>query len=297
MYTYKCYRFPSVIMHEYHFKGNYGAKGEKRQPKRNFTPEQVREHNRRHKQKTVQLLILENFKKGDYFTTLTYPKGTRKCLSLVYEDVRVFLDKMRKAYKRRGHIFKFVYRIEIGSRGGAHIHIIMNRIPDTDLLIAGRWKYGHAHNEMISDEDPTYSKLSEYMTKPPTDEAVEVLKSLGESDDLTKLVRYSCSRNLKRPEPETHPYSNRTMRRILNSEIEPTEGFYIDRDVSPPVRGVNPYSGWSYLNYQEIRLTKGVEPEPVRFCECPICHQFTIDNMTCDCQTRKKIRKRGGRHG
>ena len=295
MYEYKCYRYPSVIIHEYHFEGNYGAKGEKRKPKTALTPEQIKAHNQKHKERKVQLLILENFTEGDYYTTLTYLKGTRKCISLVYEDLRAFLDKMRRAYKRRGADLKFISRIEIGSRGGAHIHLILNRIPETDILISSRWKYGHAHNELLTDEDPTYSKLAEYMTKPPTDEAVDILKTLGDSEDLTKLVRYSCSRNLTRPEPEVHRYHNRTMRKILNDDIKPSAGYYIDRDIHPPVRGLNPFNGRTYLTYQEIRLTKGVEAQPVKFCECPICHQFTLDNMTCNCM--QKIRKRGIRHG
>lgn len=294
MYTYKKYKFPSVIMHEYHFTGNYGAKGEKRQPKSNFTPEQIKAHNQKHKEKKVQLLILENFKEGDYYTTLTYPKGTRKCLRLIQDDLKVFLDKMRRAYKRRGSEFRFISRIEIGSKGGAHIHLIINRIQDTDLLIASRWKYGHAHNTTLTDEDPTYGRLAEYMTKPPTEEALKILSTLGDSEDTTKLVRYSCSRNLKRPEPEVRQYRNRSMRKILNGEIRPTDGYFIDKCVHPPVRGVNPFTGRSFLSYQEIRLTGKVKAESVRFCECPVCHQFTLDNVTCNCQ---KIRKRGKRYG
>lgn len=294
MYTYKSYKFPSVIMHEYYFKGNYGAKGEKRKPKREFTPEEIKQHNQKHKEKTVQLLILDNFTEGDYFVTLTYRKDVKKTLPEVNKDVRSFLAKLRRAYKRKSATLKFIYRIEIGSRGGVHIHIILNRIPDTDLLISEKWTNGHAHNELITSEDPTFLKLAEYMTKPPTDKAVEILKIVGQSEDLSKIIRYSCSRNLSRPAPETHTYSNRKMNRILNAEIKPTDGYYIDRDIKPPNRGINPYTGWSYLTYQEIRLTTGVKSSPVRFCECPLCHQFTLDNIVCDC---KKIRKRGARHG
>ena len=296
MYTYKCYKYPSVILHEYYFKGNYGAKGEKRQPRRNFTPEQIKEHNRRHKAKTVQLLILENFKEGDYYTTLTYLRGTRKPISEVNRDFKLFINALRRAYKKRGEELKFIYRLEIGSKGAPHIHIIVNRIQDTDVLIVEKWKYGHSHNMLLNSEDPTFRQLAEYITKPPQEEAIEILKSVGDSEDLTKLVRYSCSRNLKRPTPEVKTYRNRKMNKIFNNDLQPTPGYYIDKDEQTLRRGVNPYTGWSYLTYTEIRLTKGFTADPVKLCECPHCHQFTIDEFGCDCLTRK-IRKRRARYG
>ena len=293
MYRYKEYIFPSLIVHEYHFKGHQGAKGEKRVPKKNITPEQIQAHNQRHKEKKVQFLILENFTKGDYYTTLTYRNGTGKDIGIseVKSDLRAFLDKMRRAYKRRGTALKFISRIEKGSEGGTHIHLIINRVDDTDLLIDRCWEHGRPHNALIDDSDPTMSKLAEYMTKPPSDKAVKKQRALSDTEDASKLIAYSCSRNLKRPVPKEREYSNRNMSKILNADIKPTEGFYIDQDIKPPVKGINPYNGWSYLTYQEIRLTKGIKAEPVRFCECPTCHQFTLNGFICDCYLKKRKRK------
>ena len=200
---------------------------------------------------------------------------------------------MRGAYKRSGACLKFIYRIEKGSEGGTHIHLILNRIDGTDLLIDRYWTHGRPHNELIDDSDPTMSKLAEYMTKPPSEKATQKQRALSDTEDMTKLVAYSCSRNLKRPEPtKEREYSNRSMARILNGEIKPTDGFYIDQDIQPPIKGINPYNGWSYLSYQEIRLTTGIKAPPVRFCECPNCHQFTINGFICDCYTKKRKRTR-----
>lgn len=297
MYIYKKYKYPSVILHEYFFNGNYGAKGEKRKPRRSFTPEEIKKHNQQHKEKMVQLLILENFTKGDYYITLTYPKGvgTEIGISQVKEDFARFIEKLRKIYRKKGQPLRWINRIEVGSGGGKHIHVIINRIPDTDIMALTEqyWEseHGHADHRSINNEDPTYSNLAEYMTKPPSDKAIKKLKAVGDSEDLRSIISYSRSRNLKKPVPVTRKYTNRKMNRVLDGEIKPTDGYYIDRDKKPPHRGINPYNGMSYLSYREIRLEKGIEAQPVKFCECPICHQFTLDFVACDCQLKKK------RHG
>ncbi|MBR1909885.1 MAG: hypothetical protein IJ821_04795, partial [Lachnospiraceae bacterium] len=76
MYRLDIYRFPTSIEREYKFKGNYGAKGEKRQKKQKRTPEDIERQNQYQRTKTVRHLIKANFTEGDYWTTLTYPKET-----------------------------------------------------------------------------------------------------------------------------------------------------------------------------------------------------------------------------
>ena len=53
-----------------------------------------------------------------------------------------FLDKVRRGYKKRGEKFRFIYRVEVGKRGGVHAHILLNRITDADLLVRGGWARG-----------------------------------------------------------------------------------------------------------------------------------------------------------
>ena len=289
-YILDIFRFGSSIEYEYKYKGNYGAKGEKRQPKKKATPEEIAKHNQYNKVKTVRRLIKSNFRKGDYWTTLTYPSGTGKSIKEVTKDLKNFLDRLRRVYKRAGEPCKYIYRIEIGSRGGIHIHIVLNRIPDLDLAIDEKWDHGHTHNELL--DDGTYEELAKYITKQPTESQMKLLKSIADSEDTGKLIRYSCSRNLTRPQPERHIKSAATMKRIFNHDLTPAPGYYIDKNSI--VRGINPYTGMGYLHYQDVILTKGVTAEPVKICECPHCHQFTLDNYECGCQ---KIRKRGKRHG
>lgn len=289
MYRLDIYRFDNSIEYEYKFAGNYGAKGERRQKKQKRTPEDIQRQNQYQKSKTVRRLLKANFSKGDFWTTLTYKAGSSKSIDDVSKDLRNFLDRIKRFYRKQDVPCKYIYRIEIGSRGGIHIHIVLNRIPDLDILIQDKWKEGHVHNELL--DNGTYEELADYIVKPPSEQAMKILKSYTGTEDTGKLIRYSCSRNLIRPEPETHVKSHSTMRKIFNNPLLPSKGFYIDK--SSVRRGVNLYTGMGYLHYQEIRLTDKVKAEPVKICECPVCHQFTLDQFECQCRF-EKIRRRHG---
>lgn len=291
MYKLDIYRFRSSTEYEYKYKGNYGAKGEKRNKKQKRTPEDIARQNQYQKARTVRHLIKQNFSEGDYWITLTYGKQEEgRSIRSIAKDVSNFLSRLRREYKRQEVLCKYIYRIEIGSRGGIHVHMILNRITDLDIILQNKWVHGRVHNELL--DNGTYEKLADYIVKPPTDQQKKLLRSIADSEDAKKLIRYSCSRNLERPEPETHIYSQRTMRAVFNNDLVPTKGFFIDKDSIR--RGINCFTGMSYLHYQEIKLTKEVDAEPVRICECPICHQFTIDMIRCDCQW-KKGKKGSGR--
>ena len=285
MFKLDIYRFATSTEYEYKFAGNYGAKGEKRSPKQKRTPEDIERQNQYQRTKTVRHLIKANFKEGDYWTTLTYPKDTSRTIQEVSQDISKFLGRIRYRYKKSDIPCKYIYRIEIGSRGGIHVHIILNRIPDLDRIIQKHWTHGKSHNELL--DDGTYEQLADYIVKPPTDQQKKLLRTFEE--DAKKLIRYSCSRNLTRPVPETKEYSRRTMRDVFNHDLIPEKGFYIDKNSIR--RGVNTFTGMGYLYYQEIKLKKEQQAEPVRLFECPICHQLAFEGLTCDCQ-RKKRRKR-----
>lgn len=75
------------------------------------------------------------------------------------------------------------------------------------------------------------------------------------------------------------------MQSIFNNDLVPAAGYYIDKDSIR--RGINEYTGYSYLYYQEIMIDNGQQAEPIRICECPICHQLTLEFITCNCQKRK----------
>lgn len=249
------WRFPGSTEYEYKYAGKYGAKGEKRQKRKKATPEQIRKQNQANRETRMRRLIKANFFPNDIWATLKYPQGTRKPVGEVMKDVRKFLAAMRREYKKRGQQLKFVYRIEIGEHGGIHIHILVNRLrdnPDTDIIIQNLWKHGRVNYESVYEQGG-YERLANYIVKQPEEDSGEAEQlSLFPEEEQKKLIKYSSSRNLVRPEPERSTYEKWTVRKLVEDGPKPTPGYYIDED---SIRtGKNRYTGMSYYKYTEYKI-------------------------------------------
>ena len=239
------------------YKGNYGAKGERRQPKRKATSEQIEKQNQRNRENRVRRLINQNFTKEDYWVTLKYPAGTKKTVKEMKADFTKFTRKMRYRYQKAAVDFKYIYRMEIGKNGGLHIHLLCNRIEKTDLFIQKCWQ-GHAWITTLYEEGG-YQKLAEYIVKKP-DDAIKGQLSLFPEEDRNDLIHYGTSRNMEKPVPTVKEYSRRTVRAI-KEKIESgdymdlaTPGFYIDTNTIQT--GINPFTGESYIHYLEYRIRR-----------------------------------------
>lgn len=247
------YVFPNSNEYEYKYRGRYGAPGEKRGKRKKPTPEQIRRQNQINRENRVRRKIKLNFYPEDIWATLKYPKGTRKPLGEVKKDFRLFLDRLRRRYRKRNAVLKYVYRIEIGKRGGIHIHILVNRIrgePAAELLLEDAWCQGAVYRTSIKEYGGC-RLLANYIVKKPDEEIMQQL-SLFPPKEQKALMEYNCSRNLKEPRPKQSKANHWTMRRLLQDGPRPTPGYYIDRDSI--VSGVNPYTGMSYFRYTEIRI-------------------------------------------
>lgn len=251
-YWHDIYIIRNKMEHEYKFVGHYGKKGEKKAPREKPTPEQMKLYNRINKAKKIRRTIDLNFTPDDYWITLTYKKGTRKAISEVKSDLKKLMDKLRDEYRKRDCISRWMRVIEVGKKGGLHVHIIINRIPDTDILITANWGYGHVYFEHLYEEGD-YEQLASYMAKLPEEEdGGHPEKSREERMvELTKEnYSYSTSKNLIRPEPaEHHRYKCWTLERTIRDGPEPTPGYEIDK--SSIRTGVNKFTGMSYLYYTE----------------------------------------------
>ena len=260
MYWIDTYKFLKSIEYEYKYPGRYGAKGEKRKKREKATPEQIAKQNQMNREKRMRHLIKGNFGENDLWITFKYPKGTRKLVREFENDLRKFLRNMRKEYKKLGEEFKYIYRMEIGSRGGIHIHMIANRIRDADLTVKKVWTSvtgGRVHYESIYEQGG-YEKLAAYIVKQPEQESEEYKQlSLFDEEDRKELLRCSSSRNLIRPVPERKIYYRRTLRDLIENGPKPTPGYYIDK--SSIRTGVNRYTGMSYYYYTEYLIRS--EPE------------------------------------
>lgn len=243
MYKKKIWRFQNSIEYEFCYKGNYGAKGEKRAERKKATPEQIKKQNQRNKENYVRRTIKLNFEENDYWNTLKYPAGTRIGIREVKEHKKKFLRRVRKEYGKAGYQLKYICRIEIGKKGSPHIHILVNRITDSDVILKRCWEQGRISFAMIYEEGG-FKKLAEYIVKPPNEE----------TDPEGETVAYSSSKNLIRPKPEEKTYYRRTVEKIIREGPKPTKGFYIVKD--SVVYGLNKFTGMSYLYYEEARIRK-----------------------------------------
>lgn len=251
MYVEDRYIFPASVEHEIKWSGRYGARGEKRKKKRKPTRREIERQNAWKRETQSRRVMKLNFKKGDLWLTIMYPKGTKKRIEEVKKDIGRFLRRIRAAYKTRGDDLMFMYRIEIGSRGGVHIHMIVNHVrgePPIDMVIQSAWKEGRVHFERFGGEEDDYRKLASYLVKAQNEEQME-----KRTPEERRILRaYSSSRNLKRPKPERKKYKRRTVRRILEEGPKPRRGYAIDKTSID--FGVNPYTGLSYMRYTEIRI-------------------------------------------
>lgn len=246
------FTFPNSIEYEFKFAGKYGAKGEKRQAKKKATLEQIKRQNQLNREIKVRRLIKANFFPEDLWVTLKYPAGTRKIVRKVKNDMKNFLERLRYQYKKRGSPLKFIYRMEVGKKGGIHIHMLVPRIrgEDTDLIVQEAWGHGRVNFQSVY-EYGGYEKLANYIVKPPDEEAAGQL-SLFPEEERKEFIRYSCSRNLERPVPERKTYRKWTLRKLVDEGIKPSPGYYVDKNSI--YSGINKFTGMSYLRYTECRI-------------------------------------------
>lgn len=242
MYIRKWWETPNGrVVEEYH-SGRLPPPGG-RSSRRKATPEEMARANLRQKQRNTQILIMNNFGEYDYWVTLTYkrdkrPEDMRQCK----QQFRKFISQVRKEYKKRGEDLKWIRNIEKGSRGGWHIHLIVNRIRETDLIIRKAWQHGGVHQALMYQEGG-FRKLAEYLSKVVKGRDHETGEDIRESS-------YSTSRNLIRPPVHKKAMSGKSFE---GRKIKIPAGYYLDQESL--YEGVNAYTGYPYRYYTLLILT------------------------------------------
>lgn len=226
------YRFKNAIEVYEYLDGRYGARGAPRKKKKNITPELIKKRNQWNKERKARHLLQEYFQENDYFSDFTYKRENRP--SDLKESGQQFAEAIkiiRREYRKRGEELRWISNHEVGTKGAWHIHVCINRIPDTDIILKKAWPYGMVNNKLMYEQGG-FAELAKYITKTP------------ETDTRLKESRYSHSRNMPLPEPE---------KEIVYTLGEPKEeeGFYLDKPSFH--EGDNPFTGYKYRYYTLLK--------------------------------------------
>lgn len=243
------YEFKNVIEIEEYLDGRYGAPGERRSKKKKATPEEIARVNQWNKEKKARHRLRMYFDINDYFITLTYKKEERPAdMKEAQVHFKKFYTFMRKEYKARGQELRWIRNIECTPTGNWHIHVVLNRITDTDILIGKAWTYGKVKDKQLLYEKGEFRKLAQYITKDEKTQAKWVEE--GVLDHKIEEANYSTSRNMPLPEPKT---------KILyrwRKEPKPKKDFYIEKESY--FEGINKCTGQPYRHYTMIRLNRRI---------------------------------------
>lgn len=235
----KIIKFKNAIEIEEFHNGRYGAPGEKRLKKKKATPEQIEKRNQYNKEKLARWKLRHNFNLRDYYSCLTYIKEMRpESMKEAKKHFKRFYRKVREEYRKRGHELKWMRNIECGTKNAWHIHIVVNRIPDTDIILRQAWDKGGVHNQLLYEKGE-FAELAAYMTKTP------------KTDKRLKEASYSTSKNLPVPEPKEEILWGKKWK-----EPQAWKGYYIDKNSLH--EGKNPVTGHRYRCYTMIRINRRI---------------------------------------
>lgn len=237
-YKKETYRFPNAIEVYEHLDGRYGARGEPRAKRKKPTPEQIRKRNQRNKEKRARHKLRTWFRQNDYLVTLTYRKEDRpEDMDQAKKELAAFLRKVRKGYKKTGQELRYLRNIEAGTKGAWHVHLVINRIPDADLILKASWPHGGIDFRLLYERGE-FAELAAYITKTP------------DTDPRLREASYNSSRNLPIPDPEVKYLA------LWRKKPKEKSGWYIDKETY--YEGTNPVTGYKYRYYTMIPIHRRI---------------------------------------
>ncbi len=240
-YLRKTYRYRNETEIEEYHSGRYGAPGQERAKKAKPTPEQVERVNRRNREKLTRRRLRKYFMENDLWVTLTYAVPERPAdMKTAQKHFGDFRSKVAKAYRKAGVALRWIRNIENGTRNAWHIHLVLPRIPDTDLVVADAWPHGTVDLRPCR-KTGDFRKLAAYLTKTPA------------TEPRLKEASWSSSRNMPLPEPEKKVVS----RWETWGDVRVPKGFYLDKESYH--EGINPVTGYKYREYTLVRTVKKEE--------------------------------------
>lgn len=221
--------------YEKYYTKRYHRRREKREARHNKTTEQQQKINDRMTERKLTRLMNANFDETSLYVTWSYTKENRPNTEQLLKHVKKLLADLRKLYKAEGKVLKYIETAEVGTRGAAHIHMVINDIDPRKLKKL--WEYGFIDIKPL-DSSGQYRKLAGYFIK-------YYQKTRGTSEQIQKKA-YNCSRNLIRPETERKPMKGER----FTKEIKVPNGWYLDKD---SVEEGTTEDGYEYFRYTLIK--------------------------------------------
>lgn len=216
-----------------------------RKGQRRTTPEEIEKSNMRQAARKLARKINANFRPGDWHVVLTYKRTGRPSPEQAQKNIEKLLDGLRDRYKRNGLILKYIHATEYKNKA-IHHHLIINNVNDgrktTADYIRELWKgdgKGNKHFTSLYDNGE-YRVLADYLIK-------ETEKTFRDKDSPVRQ-RYSCSRNLINPKPDSRMRETKTG---WKKEPKPRPGYYIDQETL--YNGTDKL-GYPYQRYVMIKL-------------------------------------------
>lgn len=217
----------------YQSKSDRGAK-------RKLTKEEMQIINERNAIRTLRRKIDANFDPGDLFLSFTYRRGMEPDPEMAKGKLKYLLDTARKKWKQAGQEFYYIVVTEYKNKR-IHHHLIVKDLEDGTgaKVLQELWKRNGNTGVRYLYEEGRYQALAEYLIK-------ETQKTFRDPKNPNKL-RYSCSRNLINPKPET-----RRRRRDDWPELpKAPKGYILETDSL--VNGINKL-GYRYQYYRLIKV-------------------------------------------
>lgn len=155
------------------------------------TTEVQQKLNEKRSRERLTYLVHANFNRNDYALHLTYENANLpETEGDVERDVKNYIRRLKRIYKRANAELKYIYVIEYSERGRAHVHMIVNKGADRDA-VENAWGRGRCNADRLQFNECGVVDLTRYITKSARD---------GQH-------KYCTSKNLKQPIEKTNVHT------------------------------------------------------------------------------------------
>jgi len=174
---------------------------ERRKPKKQFSSPAQEEINRRQKSDRIHRQLLDNYRPGDWYLTLTFATGH---LPETAEEARTTFEKfkrgLRALYKKKHKELYYISIIEhMTGRGRCHAHLIIPALdPEDRAALSKLWPNGHISVKFYGGEQMDAYHLAEYFTKAATEKTASPIMTsknlkttLPKKEHVTRAETYS----------------------------------------------------------------------------------------------------------